>query len=184
MIKPVSERINYKLMTPADSELLFSLDQDPKVMRYINGGNATSREDIENVYIPRLKSFTNQTQGWGLWKLLLKDSEQFIGWVLLRPMEFFTESPQLDNLEIGWRLFQSQWGKGYATEAAQAVCRAIVTANKHGEIDKVKFISAVALEANKGSIGVMNKIGLDYLKTDIHKDPLGDSEAVYFQMAL
>lgn len=184
MIKPNSERIEYQLMGDSDAELLFSLDQDPEVMKYINGGKMTTREEIDNVYIPRLRSFTSQAQGWGLWKLTHSDSKRFVGWVLLRPMDFFSDKPQYDNLEIGWRLFRDTWGKGYATEAAKAVCKAVIKASNCGEIEPIKVISAVALADNSGSINVMKKIGLSYFKTAIHQDPLGDSEAVYYQMVI
>ena len=54
-----SNRLNYKLIDESDSEFLYLLDQDPEVMRYINGGNMTSREDIKNKFIPRHNAYKN-----------------------------------------------------------------------------------------------------------------------------
>jgi len=181
MLKPVSERFIYHMMDESDADLLFALDQDPEVMRYINGGKMTTPTDIETVFIPRLKSYINQTEGWGLWKVMLKDTGEFVGWVLVRPMDYFTDNPKLDNLEFGWRFFQSAWGKGYATEAASAIGDCLLAASKNGEIKPVRKISAIAMAGNQGSINVMKKLGLTYVKTDIHKDPLGVIGGVFYQ---
>ena len=70
------------------------------------------------------------------------------------------------------------WGKGYATEAAQAVKNALI------QETKPSYLTAIAEEDNLGSINVMKKLGMDYLKTDLHKDPLGDAELVYYQLKL
>ena len=171
-------RLSFTLMTEDDAELLYQLDKDPEVMRYLNGGKQTSLAEIVNTYIPRLKKFTNPTLGWGLWKVTVKANQDYIGWILIRPMEFFSQTPEFDNLEIGWRFMQKSWGKGYASEAALAVQNEVI---KHGTVNK---ISATAVKENAGSIAVMEKIGLRYVKSYLHKDPLGDMQAVYYQKSL
>ena len=62
-----SRRLHFELMTRKDSELMFELDQDPQVMQFINGGKLASLQDIEEVYIPRMESYTNADEGWGIW---------------------------------------------------------------------------------------------------------------------
>lgn len=173
-----SARLSYELITENDAELLYQLDQDPEVMRFINGGKKTSMKEIVDVAIPRVKKFTNPTLGWGLWKVTVKAEQSFIGWILIRPMEFFTPSPELDNLEIGWRFMQSSWGHGYATEAALAVKEIV---EQH---DSVKKISAIADEENNASLMVMKKIGLSYVKNHLYKRPMGDMQVVYYQQFL
>ncbi|MGS0727134.1 GNAT family N-acetyltransferase, partial [Shewanella sp. 0m-11] len=59
-------------MSLDDVDLLFELDQDPLVMKYINGGRIVTREEIENVFIPRFAKFSNLDKGWGLWKVFAK----------------------------------------------------------------------------------------------------------------
>jgi len=164
-------------MGPNDAELLFQLDQDAEVMQYINGGKMTSREDVKNVFIPRMAQYTNPNKGWGLWKVMVTDSSEFIGWILVRPMDFFSDQVQWDNLELGWRFMRTSWGRGYATEAAQHIMHAL---NLN---DEVKLFSAIAMPGNQASINVMKKLGMKYLKTYLHKDPLGDAEVVYYQIS-
>ena len=175
---PDSERLTFARATASDIDLMVELDSDPAVMKYINGGKPTSREEMENVYLPRLAQYDNAEKGWGMWKVSLKDSEDFLGWILIRPMDFFSDNPKYHDIEIGWRFKQSTWGKGYGTEAAKAV-KDIIAAQP-----EVEYISAIALEGNSASINIMKKLGLRYIKTDIHKDPLGDSEVVFYQQQL
>ena len=173
-----SARLSFKLMGSDDTQDLFELDQDPAVMKYINGGEPTSMEKIESVFIPRLESYTNKEKGWGMWGVYITDTSEFLGWILVRPMEFFSEHPEYDNLELGWRFKQAAWGKGYGTEAANAVKNALIFSNNSSQ--KIDRLSAVAMLGNEGSIGIMKKIGMSYVKTYMHEDPLGDIEAVYY----
>jgi len=172
-----SARLSYQLIDESDSEFLFQLDQDPDVMRYINGGVTTTREDIIDKFIPRLNAYKNAEKGLGLWKVSITETHQAIGWVLARPMEFFSDNPSWHDIELGWRFMQSSWGKGYASEAAKQVQQTL--AKQSGN----KFFSATALQDNAGSIAVMKKIGMQYVKSYIHSDSqLGDIAAVLYSM--
>ncbi|MCP3675465.1 MAG: GNAT family N-acetyltransferase [Gammaproteobacteria bacterium] len=171
-----TQRLSFKLMDKDDANLFFELDQDPEVMRYINGGKVTSIEDIENILLPRLKSYTNAKKGWGLWKVTQLQTDNFIGWVLVRPVNFFNDNIELDNIELGWRFKQSSWGKGYGTEAAMAIKEMLIQ-NRGAQ-----KITAFAFEENIGSIKIMTKLGMKYIKTDIIEDPVIDGELVIYEL--
>jgi len=171
-----SPRLSFKLMSTKDADLVFELDQDPEVMRFINGGKVTSKIDIETTFIPRMNKYRNVEQGWGLWQVNICESNEFIGWILVRPMAFFSETPEFSNLELGWRFKRCSWGKGYASEAALHI------KNNFSTNKTIQYFSAVAMQDNHASISIMKKIGMSYLKTYLHKDPLGDVNAVYYQL--
>lgn len=175
---PDSTRLEFNFVTSQDANFLFDLDQDPEVMKYINGGKVTSREQIKEVFLPRLAKYANPEKGWGLWRVTIKESAKDIGWILVRPNLFFSENPEFDNLEVGWRFLQSSWGNGYATEAAEAVVEQVI------KLDEVKRISAIAMDGNWGSIKIMEKLGMSFVKQYLHEDPLGDSEVVYYEKLL
>ncbi|WP_409423567.1 GNAT family N-acetyltransferase [Pseudoalteromonas sp. RW-H-Ap-1] len=164
MNTPVTKRLNFKLMDEKDWQKLFELDQDPAVMQYLTQGKPTSLEDIKTKGIPRMLAYRNEQQGWGLWQVTLREGNTFIGWVLVRPMGFFSDTPDFSDIEIGWRFKQASWGKGYATEAAQAICSTIEKQSQ------VKAISATALTANVGSINIMKKLGMQLQHYYIHTD--------------
>lgn len=174
-----SERLSYRLMDENDGELLFELDQDPAVMQYITHGKTTSREEIKNTFIPRMLSYRNPQKGWGLWQVNVQNDDSFIGWILVRPMHFFSDNRDDQDIELGWRFKQAAWGKGYATEAARHIADAIV-----GHDVSIRSISAIAMEENQGSINIMHKLGMSFVKKDLHKDPLGDMDVVYYRRML
>jgi RimJ/RimL family protein N-acetyltransferase len=165
---PNSERLHYRLMTPADKALMYEVDQDEDVMQFINGGNKSSMEDIEDVMLPRLNAYLNPEKGWGLWAVFNIKTQLYLGWILVRPMYFFSETPAFDDLELGWRFKKSAWGHGYATEAAAHIMKHLLLTQD------VTTFSAIAVKENVASINIMTKLGMQYVKSAVHHDPLGD----------
>lgn len=164
-------------MNKDDADLLFQLDQDPEVMRYLTGGIPASKQQITEIFLPRMQAYRDSEKGWGIWQVNVSETNEYIGWVLVRPMHFFSENTELDNLELGWRFFRASWGKGYASEAAQQILDAF-SANKD-----YNFFSAIADKNNLGSIGVMKNIDMEYVKTYIHTDSmLGDLDVVLYRI--
>lgn len=172
-----SARCWFRQLDQQDAELLLALDTDPAVMKYINGGVPASRESIEQVSIPRLLAYHNPERGWGLWGVFLTADDRFIGWVLARPMHFFSDQPRLHELELGWRFLREYWGQGYATEAARHLMH-------HLQLSGYRHFSAIALPDNQGSIAIMKKIGMTFVARELHKDPLGDAVVDYYSMTL
>ena len=166
-------RLSFRLMDENDAELLYELDNDPEVMKHLTRGKVSSMQTIKEVFIPRLNAYRNEQKGWGLWQINITESNTFIGWVLVRPMGFF-EQPDFSDLEIGWRFKQMSWGKGYASEAALAIAKVV------SEPEEVKSLSATALKDNLGSIKVMEKLGLKFVKNYTHKDEQGELPAVLY----
>ena len=171
-----SERLSFRLLTAKDNQVLWELDQDPEVMHFINGGKPNSMEEINNSLIPRMLAYRDEAKGWGIWQVCDKHSQEYLGWVLVRPMNFFSDKPNFNDLELGWRFFKKTWGNGYATEAAIAVKEAIA------QQTDVQYVSALAVEDNVASIIVMKKMGMKFIKKYIHTDPIGDFDAVHYQM--
>ncbi|WP_206483242.1 GNAT family N-acetyltransferase [Thalassotalea sp. G2M2-11] len=171
-----STRLSFRLMNSSDIDALWQLDQDPEVMKYITGGIISTRDRIINTFIPRMQAYRNEDKGWGLWQVNLKQTDEYLGWILVRPMNFFSDHPEADNLELGWRFFRSSWGKGYASEAAQHI-KNILAQNK-----AYRAFSAIAATDNLGSINIMQKIGMSYVKTYHHVDPLFECDIAYYQI--
>lgn len=178
MIIQNSTRLRFRLMGPEDAQLLWQLDQDPSVMHFLNGGKPTSMATITEVFLPRMKAYRDSEKGFGLWHVSDKKTQEYFGWILARPMDFFSDKPDLADIELGWRFFKKAWGKGYATEAAIAIKNALATQ------PNIQSFSALALEDNIASITVMKKMGMHFMKKYDHKDPSGNFIAVHYQMAI
>lgn len=173
---PNTPRLTFSFITEADVEDLFELDSDPAVMKYLTDGKVPQREGYESVFFSRLNQYADKAAGFGLWKVTVTETQQFIGWILARPLDFFSDAPQWHNIELGWRFKQAAWGKGYATEAAKQV------ANMFAKAPNISTLSAIAAAQNSGSIAVMKKLGMVFVKQYLHQDPLGEVEAVYYEM--
>jgi ribosomal-protein-alanine N-acetyltransferase len=86
--------------------------------------------------------------GLGLWVTFLKDTNEFIGWYILKHL------PDDGEVEIGFRIKKKFWGNGYSTEAGKALL-------KHGfGTLGLKKIAAIVRPDNFASQAVIKKIGL------------------------
>ena len=150
-----TERLVLRRFTPDDVDNLVELDGDPGVMRFINGGRPTPREEIEQDYLPAFLGYYERFEGYGFWAAIEKATGGFLGWFHFRPRP---DGPA-DEPELGYRLRRSAWGKGYATEGSQAL------------VDKgfaelgVRRVVAFTYGPHLASRRVMEKAGLLYVRT-------------------
>ena len=162
-----TERLILRNLGEGDLNCMVELDSDPEVMRYINGGIAVSRDAIANNFIPYVMSYDSHPD-YGFWAMLVKPTQEFIGWIFLRPELDFELLRQLnlaeaDATEVGYRIGRSHWNQGYTTEATKALIDRSFTKSN------IAKISAWALKENRASTRVMEKAGLklqqEYLVT-------------------
>ena len=164
-----TERLLLRRFAEADVDRLLTLHNDPKVMRFINGGKSTSREEVEREYRER---FSRD----GYLAAIEKATGEFVGWFALHP----TEGGDPGEVELGYRLERSAWGKGYATEGSRALIREGFA--KLG----VRRVWAQTMAVNLASRRVMEKAGLKYVRT-FHlewEDPLPGTEHGEVEYAL
>jgi RimJ/RimL family protein N-acetyltransferase len=163
-----TDRLILRRFTADDADLLIELDSDPAVMRYLTGGRATAPEDIRERILPRILAGIEKWEGkLGMLAANEKDGGAFIGWFILRPK---AEGP-LDEVELGYRLRQAAWGKGYATEGSEALVRKAFT-----ELG-VRLIWAETMFVNRGSRNVMEKLGMTHVDTHFPElEPIEGSE--------
>ncbi|MFF1381622.1 GNAT family N-acetyltransferase [Streptomyces sp. NPDC058308] len=151
-----TERLTLRHFTADDAGLLIELDSDPAVMRYLSGGSPTAPELIRERDLPSILSGYERWGGdLGVFAAHEKDGGAFIGWFILRPEP---EGP-LDEVELGYRLRQAAWGRGYATEGSQALLDKAFT-----ELG-VRMVWATTMSVNRGSRHVMEKLGMTLADT-------------------
>ena len=115
---------------------------------------------------------------WGLWKVVVKGTDAFIGYILVKPLNISSEFPDVNNIEIGWRFKQESWGHGYATEAAEAVSEKVT------EQKNIKILSATADATNDASIHIMEKLGMSFVKNYNDKTQGTDVASVLYSKVL
>jgi RimJ/RimL family protein N-acetyltransferase len=146
-----TERLILRRFTEADADHLFALDNDPEVMRYINGGTPTPHEVIENDILPGFIHYDERCPAYGFWAVVMKTTGDFVGWFSFRPNK---ETP--DEIELGYRFRKIAWGQGYATEGVRALIRKGFT-----ELN-VQCVVATTYEENLASRRVMEKVGMTF----------------------
>ena len=149
-------RLILRQFTETDAPLILGLNSDPEIVKYVHEPTLKTVEEAEKILtgiiLPQYKS------NLGRWAIHTKDNMDFIGWCGLK------YRPELDEIDLGYRLMQQAWGKGFATEAAQySLDYGFAKLN-------LKLITGRAHIENIGSIKVLEKIGMDFIGEGIVDD--------------
>jgi RimJ/RimL family protein N-acetyltransferase len=150
-----TDRLLLRRFTADDVDNLVELDSDPDVMHFITGGRPTPREEIRDDVLPAFLDYYQRFAGYGFWAAIEKSTGEFLGWFHLRP----PEGHRLDDVELGYRLRKSAWGKGYATEASRALIR-----KAFAELG-ARRVFAETMAVNLASRRVMEKAGLRLVRS-------------------
>jgi [ribosomal protein S5]-alanine N-acetyltransferase len=142
--------------TEADAPLILALNSDPEIVKYVHEPTLKTVEHAEeilhNIILPQYKKKL------GRWAIHTKSDMDFIGWCGLK------YRPEVDEIDLGYRLKQKAWGKGFATEAAQHSL-------EHGFARlHLKLITGRAHIENIASIKVLEKIGMNFIGEGIVDD--------------
>jgi RimJ/RimL family protein N-acetyltransferase len=171
-----TQRLLLRRFSMADADNLVSLDADPDVMRFVNGGIPTSRDEIEHEVLPAFLGYYERYEGYGFWAVIEKATGEFAGWFHFRP----GKAAAPGEVELGYRLREPAWGRGYATEGSRALIRVGFT--EFG----VRRVTAEAMAVNTASRRVMEKAGLRLVRTFRRPWPdsvnAGEIEAVEYAL--
>src|SRR5450755_1547507 len=164
-----TNRLTLRRFTEADEDNLFELNSDPEVMRFLNGGKPTPRDEVRTRIIPAFLGYYGRFEGFGFWAAVETATGQFLGWFHFRLPLSDGDAPvgwDEDGVaELGYRLRRPAWGKGYATEGSRAL------------IDKgftefgARRVVAETLAGNLGSRRVLEKSGLSQVGTFASAEP-------------
>lgn len=132
-----------------DRDALMDVFGDAEVMRF--GDGVQTRGWVQEWLRRCIESY--RRRDFGPYAVVEKGSGNLIGYCGLF---YFPDVNRQPEIEIGYRLARSAWGKGYATEAARAVQEyAFNTLN-------IKRLIAIIDPSNVASIHVAEKIGMQY----------------------
>lgn len=142
-----TERLYMREMTQEDFPALCRIMQDEEVMYAYEG--AFNDEEVQGWLDRQLMRY--QKLGFGLWAVVLKESNEMIGQCGL------TMQPWKDEevLEIGYLFQRAFWHKGYATEAARG-CKKYAF-----EILKAKEVCSIIRDTNTASQKVALRNGME-----------------------
>ncbi len=139
-----TKRLILRRFEDDDFKSLSSLMTDAETMLYTGFKKPQPVEKIRELLT---KWQSEGTSSLGVWAVVQIDSNDFIGWSMLK----VTNS---DFPELGYMLSKQKWGMGYATELAAAIL------DHAFSILKFTKVLAVTSANNFASIRVLEKIGM------------------------
>ena len=143
-----TERLILRPWEDRDRETLRAQCDDPAVMRFLL---PVEDDAAFEAMLGRLSGW-QKDHGYTFWVLERRADGVVLGICGLKPGA--ADTPIENMLEIGWRLGRAHWGQGYAREAARA---SLDWAWANLEIDE---IVAITVQANAGSWGLMERLGM------------------------
>lgn len=144
-----TSRLILRAFTEEDIDPLHNILGEEDVLRYFPNPNPPSREKVEKLISARLDHW--EEHGFGWWAIEPRSKKQLIGWSGLLFL------PETEEVEVGYLLDKAFWGKGLATEAAQACLQ-------YGFKDfDMQSIVAIVHPENVASQRVIEKLGMSFV---------------------
>ena len=143
-----TRRLVLRPFTLADHDEIHAIYADPEVMRYVGAGpHATLAETAAAL---RTYSDVLTRRGYSFLAVTERDGGAIVGDAGLHP--FAGTGP---DVELGYTLARSAWGRGYATEAAEALVD-----HAFGPLGLPRVLAQVE-PANVASRHVLDKLGME-----------------------
>jgi RimJ/RimL family protein N-acetyltransferase len=149
IIEIKTKRLLLRQWRLSDFNFFARMNSNKKVMHYYP--DTLTREQSDELALRIQQKIA--TNGWGFWAVEIPDVCEFIGFVgLNKPLYKLPVNNSEEIIEIGWRLANEYWGKGYATEAALSALDVGFNQLQFSEI--FSFASTL----NQASINVMKRL--------------------------
>lgn len=152
-----TERLILCEFSTDDAPFILELTNDESYIRFIGDRGIKTLDDAKN-YLLNVPMKSYEKFGFGLYQVKTKGSGTPVGTCGL------IKRPELDDVDVGYAFLAKFRGKGYATEAGQAIVEYAKT------VVGLKRVVAVALPDNYASVKVLEKLGLRFEKTIVWPD--------------
>ena len=144
-----TSRLVLRTWTIEDSALGFEIWGDPNVMKYVDSGEPQNIEQVQRSIEARIKH--QEKFGYQHWAVVEIESNCIIGACGFNS----TENP--DEVEMVFHFNKKSWGKGFASEAAEA-CLDFIFSNFN-----INKVIAGCHPDNQASIKVLTKLGFSFI---------------------
>lgn len=144
-------RLRLRTWGEADETRFYEIMNTPAVMRWL-GGLQTPRE--WNAAYQRLRAYERDF-GFTFWIVERREDKEILGFCGLKRANAPGADAIAGAIEIGWRLREDAWGKGYAKEAA------IASLDLAFDRFNAPRVVAVTAADNEPSQGLMRRLGME-----------------------
>ena len=136
----------------SDFNPFHEMQGNPNVMQFTTGRPWTKKENLESLK-KCINHYSQPENDFWVWAIERKDDGEFIGTVAF-----------VEGHEIGYRFLEKYWGNGYGQEIADGIIEHAMN-NLHA-----KKIIAYAEPENIGSVKILDRSELNFIKEFIHPD--------------
>lgn len=146
-----TERLLLREFDEDDAEAFYPLVSNPDVLRFTldpGGGVSSVEQALEMLRSRSMADY--RKHGFGRLAVVEKASRQLIGFAGLKHLE------ERGEVDLGYRLLPSHWGRGFATESGRAILQDGFT-----RLGLSRIIATVFPE-NVASVRVLEKLGLTF----------------------
>lgn len=155
--------MNLRKISLDDAELLHSeLGCDPEMMKYTDWNPYSTVEAARGF-------LAGNSEAGDAWSWIVEDDGLAVGTV-----GAYDYSEEERSIEIGYSIFRSHWGRGYASEAVSLACNVLAA---DGNIKRIKAWCAVE---NEASAKVLRKNG--FVETEIREATINVNGETYDQI--
>jgi [ribosomal protein S5]-alanine N-acetyltransferase len=150
-----TERLILRKVETTDYHNFYVLDSNPNVHTHLGKKHITDINQAKINVHNLLQQYTNY--GVGRFVIIEKVTGSFVGWCGLK-LVTETRNNHINFYDIGYRLVEQHWGKGFATEASIACVKYAF------EQLKLSNIYAICELENKASRNILEKIGMQCIE--------------------
>lgn len=144
-----TERLVIRPWTLEDVDAAYDIYSRADVTRWLDDPGGIGSLDEMRVKVEAWSRPSDDVT-FGFWAITEQGTDRPIGSALLRPL------PGGEDVEVGWHLNPSVWGRGYATEVGRATA--------HRAFDTgMEEVFAVVRPGNSRSRAVAERIGMEYV---------------------
>ncbi|MEU3500742.1 GNAT family N-acetyltransferase [Streptomyces hundungensis] len=161
--------VRLRVPTEEDAYAWHRAFDDPEVMEFL-GGRSAEVSVYEELTARQRKH--DAELGFCLWTMLDEDDE-VVGFTGAQPWP--RDWGPTGEIEIGWRLARTHWGRGYASAAARAAVARVRAAG-------LDHVVAMVHPHNTRSVAVAERLGMTLSRT--YPNPVSGVEALCFRLEL
>lgn len=149
-----TERLLLEPLAASRLDEFVALTADPETMRYWTPEGAFAREVAERNFEVSLERL--RQHGFGRRWIVAKENRAGLGFTDTKRFGESCDDVSPDEVELGWMLVRSAWGRGYGTEAARAI--------RDETFERLGLQSVVAVHhpENAASARVVEKLGMEF----------------------
>jgi ribosomal-protein-alanine N-acetyltransferase len=157
-----TKRLLLRDIRDCDLDGMYELDSSPAVHRYLGNKPIKTKDEAQEIIDSVKQQY--EERGIGRWAMIDKETSEFMGWSGIRLNTEYNMNGFTAYYDVGYRIIERFWGKGYATESGK------VAVDYTFKTMKLPAVYATTEIGNQASHKALLKIGLEYVEDFVFEE--------------